>query len=651
MNCHNPKTCIALFAVWIAVSTVLGVVVGQDDPRLHWMHPANFPHQWVIGDQSFQLRESTLDSLLTIEELRSLLDQKVPSAAKSPADGLVRQASFQEIRKSEGNRKTIENQNNGAVRQASYEDPVVEPEQEKTEDEESKTDINPSVTGATIYSTMKVDALQDEIRRQKEIISSDEQLGDAEKSSRLQMLASANEAILKYREFEGQRTKFENEIESRKDSEAALQAKLEEVIEPAMPEVDENTVSETLIRQVEKTRSKLARKKEQLNRIEKEIEFHTERVSKIPEDRSRAKKEMEASRKETSRLLSVSDSAQNKIALILQELRYKTAEEELRKLDVEVERQELSARVDPLKRDLLSREVKLLETEVQRWETEIKRLRKMEVEQEQKEAAEAAATAHPKIKSLAIRNEELINERQEVVESLQSLRTELEKVTDQIESIVERRNDINNKIEAAGLTGTNGMLLVDLRRTLASTGESHIRIRQLQTELRKVNLSKVSLIEERDELDDPIAAVARLVPSEDPESSLAKKALDFFHTKREYLYQLIEDYQTYGRRVSEVSQARKKLIDEINSTLNYVDKNALWIKSSEPLSLSSINETQQGVASFFNAESWINLITESQIRATQKPYESMFACFCLAVLIAFNRRIKNKFVNTEHDDE
>ena len=47
--------------------------------------------------------------------------------------------------------------------------------------------------------------------------------------------------------------------------------------------------------------------------------------------------------------------------------------------------------------------------------------------------------------------------------------------------------------------------------------------------------------------------------------------MEFITTKRDYLDQLIDDYQTYGKLISEVSQARKNLIEEINSTMAFVD--------------------------------------------------------------------------------
>ena len=598
--------------------------VAQDLSGPDWVHNNSFPHHWEIGEQTFLLRESTLDSLMTIEELRKLTTSN--SRHSFTSQNTVKHVSFQE---------------------------AIDENKEPSNDE-NESDIPgfmPFVIGATIYSSMELPQLQDELSRQKEIVSSDEQLGDAIKSSRLQLLASANEAILKINEYKGQRTTFKSEIEQLIDNEQRLRTGLNNVVEPEEPVVYESTFSQTLIDQIEEKRANLELFKQKLDRLEKDIQFHTERVTKIPAERAEANKALEDARTATARLIADSESADNKIAQILQELRYRAAEEELKKLDVEIDRQELSARIDPLERDSASRNVKRLETEIQSWEREIKKLRKKEVFQEQQLASQATETAHWSIKPLAERNEALVSERKKIVEELQLLRTEHQKIVQQTESIVERRSDITNKIAAAGLTATNGMLLVDLRRTLDSTGECHIRIHQLQTELRKVNLSKISLIQERDELDDPLGAVEKLVNSNDTSAPLVQRALQFIQTKREYLYQLIEDYQSYGRKVSEVSQARKKLIDEINSTLNYIDVNALWVRSAEPLSFKYVTEAGDGIDQFFDTESWTNIAAGSQILVTERPYEATTALFFLVALVIFNRRVKNSIERSESKDE
>ena len=228
------------------------------------------------------------------------------------------------------------------------------------------------------------------------------------------MLAMASEAILKINEFSGQKSTFENEIEYLETTEKQKRVELNEVIAPQSPTVDDQTVSENLIPEANSLRTRLQEKKKQLHRLDNEIKFHTERVTKIPEDRTRANEALENAARETDRLIAEGESADNKIALILHELRYRAAETELEKLTVEVERQKLNARVDPIKRDLVSRSVTRLETELENWETAIKRLRKQEVREEQREASEAALTAHPSLKPLAQGNESLAGERKQV---------------------------------------------------------------------------------------------------------------------------------------------------------------------------------------------------------------------------------------------
>ena len=332
-------------------------------------------------------------------------------------------------------------------------------------------------------------------------------------------------------------------------------------------------------------------------------------------------------------------------------MKRRAAEHELEKLDAEQKSQQLGGKIDPIERDIQSRVVSRLEEEVRRWEMAVKNLRKNEVREEQLEASQKVETAHWSLKPLAERNELIVKERRELVEKFSGLRAELTRVRDLSETIVQRRNEIENKIEAAGLTATNGMLLVDLRRNLESTGESHIRIRQLQSELRRVNLKKVGLNEERDELADPRNVVEELVGDGESDNPLLPTALEFVEKKRDYLDQLIVEYQSYGREVSEVSQSRKKLIDEINRTLGYIDEKALWIRSAEPVGLSDFVAVKHGIDQFFAADQWTELACTTQQHAIGRPYESAMATLFFLGMLIVNRRVKRKLdpENEQHE--
>ena len=81
-------------------------------------------------------------------------------------------------------------------------------ETESTDGPEKST----SLAGGTVYASMELKELQDEIRRHKETVLDDGQLSESVKASRLQLLSSAGEAVLKITEFNAQRIAYDNQI-------------------------------------------------------------------------------------------------------------------------------------------------------------------------------------------------------------------------------------------------------------------------------------------------------------------------------------------------------------------------------------------------------------------------------------------------------
>ena len=629
----------------LSLLTIIGV--GQSNAQIQTVFENSlrpnasalpFEHRWQSGEQSYRLENEMISAdLMSLHQLRKLINRQIQTASRIPNEPQLNSASdeFQS--------------NLSTIQLVGYQSPIDETDNgESSNTTDAGPEFGPEVDAPLASKDNK--ELRREITEYKQATLADTQLNEALKTSRLQLITSANDAILKINEFRGETTKFKNQI-AQISEEVKQPNNLDEAIEPGSPEVDQYTMSESLAQELNQRREELQKKKAELSELESLIQYHSDRVAQIPIDRSQANEKIESIREELNQQVSDSDELDNRLALILLELQRRSAEAELKKLELEEERQEMGAKVDPIKRDFVSRDVKRLEVEVQRWESAINRLRQNEVREEQLKASQKVETAHPSLKTIAKRNESLVNERKSVEEHIQALQAELNKVTDQAESIVERRTEIENKIEAAGLTGTNGMLLVELRRNLNSTGESHIRIRQLQANLRTANLAKVSLDEERDELSDPVGAVKKMINSTNTQDSLTRKALQFVETKREYLDRLIEENQSYGRTISEVSQARKKLIDEINQTMAYIDANALWIRSADPVSLSNLGSTKQGMDEFFDSENWATVAIGTQQRIVQRPYETTFATLSFLVLFGVNRRVKKNMLQAEKNDE
>ena len=569
--------------------------------------PPEMDHQWNSGTQKYQLTENWLTQVLPASEKTNPNSTSRLARASTIRDHLVKPASFQQ--------------------------------EAELNDSPNETDVR-KFSAAANFPVKNIEMLRQELQLHQETVKSDDQAGDTARSSRLQILALASESLQRCVELEAQRERYQSEIEQIEKEDVVSKEQLEGQIEPAKPSIDGSTNSSILLTELKKKQDQLERNKQELVQIEAAIKFHSDRVIQIPIDRSKAIEKQKLLRESIS--ASLADDLDSQISQLAQEIELYSLESELLKLEWEERRQEIGAKFDPVQRDLKLREVKRLELEVAHWERAAQHLRDREVAKDLQEANEKAADVHWSIEPLAARNAELVEEQKMTVHRIQKLRSTQESITAQYEEIVKRRTEIEKKIEAGGLTATNGMLLVELRRSLMTTGESHIQIRKLQQELRRVSLSNVSLLEERDELADPVAKVKDWIRSDDLESQLALTAKDFFTTKRDYLDQLIDDYKSYGKLISEVSQARKKLIEEINQTMAYVDKNAIWIRSSEPMRMEDFEKAQTGLALFFDSVKWYDITSKILRRMGNRLYESAIALFSVAFLIGANRRLRRR---------
>ena len=440
--------------------------------------PSSFEHQWKPGSQQYQLSENWLtDELFAVGE--STVVQPAESDSSNINDSLVRPVGFEE---------------------------QIGSSTETEKQPGSELEI------AASFPVKNIDMLREELQLQQEAVKADDQISEAVKSSRLQILANANDALQKCLELQSQREHYDNEVEQIEKEKTVLKDQLEEQIEPDTPAIDANTDSESLTVELKSLQSDLEKKKKELDQIESAIQFHSERVIQIPIDRAAAIEKQKELRESIS--ANVAEDVDSQIRQLAQEIELFALEAELQKLDSEERRQEAGAKHDPIRRDLKLREVKRLEVEVSNWERAAQLLRDEEVTEDVQEANAKAENVHWSIEPLADRNAELAAEQRKVVNKIQKLKTTLQSITDQSEGILKRRTEIQKKIEAAGLTATNGMLLVDLRRKLMTTGESHIQIRKLQNELRGVSLNNVSLQAERDELADPNATVRQMIRSD-----------------------------------------------------------------------------------------------------------------------------------------
>ncbi len=492
------------------------------------------------------------------------------------------------------------------------------------------------------------EAVQDPVARLNQMIDEhttlakeDKQIDEATKSHRLEVLASAKSWLQKYQQYKMRLAEFAP-ADHLEEQRARLEKDLAEFAEPQQPALNSNTTLESLTVRLQTLQKELQSTKNVLEEKNREIEELGRRVTKLPELRSAAD---DRRRKIEKKLTVVLDQANEESILkkILVDAEKLATEKEIEMLDEEAARQKLRGKVLPLERDLNSRRIKKLEAEIANWEKEVGRMRAAQVAEQARQARLEAINADPALKSLAHRNEELVQLRAKVSRNIQMATEELATVTAKNEDLVEVQQTLKNKIEAAPeMNSANGMLLVETRRNLIAPIESMMRIPKIRTELQGVSQATIQLRNERESLADPQAFVAEQlsITTDSHDESLIKMANEFVLTKRQFLDDLINDYESYRGLLSKVSVERKALVAQISSIREFIDENALWIRSADPFAVKDLRDSRAGLSAFFATSGWTQMGRQLRTRLTHRPHEAALAACGFFALFVFTRRLK-----------
>ncbi len=502
------------------------------------------------------------------------------------------------------------------------------------------TDISPSIDALGSVDSLTAEQLANLIEAQRKTISVDSQLSEEEKKSRLEMLAQAQDWLNKTKLYETEKLKLEERFEKYPVEIETSRKLLNDVIPSNDPPSAEYVDSESLHRQLIKKRQLLEDDKSLRDTHELDSKDYQERLTVVPKLRAEANDRLKVTQQAIETLENETQDDAQQLSLILFYAKRLASQKQVKMLDSEARLQELTGKFLPLQHDLIARRISQLESEIAKWEAELKNVRELETQREAAEARMAATNVEPALVSLAARNEDLVAARKKMHDELQNLASELSKIQADSETLQGSFSSLRDKIDAAGLTKANGMLLVELRRNLLPIGASQLRIGQIENDLQRFNLKVVQLTEERAELHDPIAYAKLQIQQEEPDAELLQRGLEFIDSKRIYLDQLVADNQKYLKLLQSAGVKHQQLIDQTHQVRTYIDKNALWIRSANPVSLSDYATTFQGAVAFCDPQQWMAAVQQIRNRMGNRPYESAIATIGLFLLFVFTRRLK-----------
>ena len=491
-------------------------------------------------------------------------------------------------------------------------------------------------------------ALTKQLQAMKDSISSDEQLDKNQKADRLELITSAQNSLLKANHARAKKDQYENQFANFPAELEQLESLTDEDAEPAPWVVEKGVTSDVLQTDLQRVQAQLQEEQQRFEDFDSEIENLNSRITEIPTLRATAVEDLGKVTKSLDVLPEESEDVDNQLRRMVQLAKKIALEAELESFDAETRRQELAGKVFPMKRDAAARRIARLEDRIAKMESAITELRQQEVQRQAAQANLEAINADPALKDLARRNQELTKLRSKVTGRVETVNLELTEVNQLIVDLTREREKLEREIEAAGgVNKTNGMMLVESRRQLDPPFESLARIKVIQAELQSINVAVVLLEEERRPLADPAIYVDEQILNSDQVlgEQVKQTAIKFAQNKRQFLDELLNDYNRYRGLLTSLEVARQKLVDQISENRNYIDQQAIWVRNADPVCAGDLGESVRGLVDFFHPGSWTTMGNAFITRIKTKPHEMALGAIGLLAMFMTTRRLNRRIAN------
>ena len=486
-------------------------------------------------------------------------------------------------------------------------------------------------------SSLDIDSLIADIDRKKESVREDPNLDEDRKKLSLDALNKAADTAHLAEQWQDDRKTIETRIEQFESDFRVVQNQIAHPVEP--PPVHETLPTEEFENRLRAARNELNAESAYYNKILDDIKHQAKRVVEIPAETADVRKRLQKLRSELE--TQKTSAAGNTALMLLTRANEMEAESRIEFLGQEAHWQEMANQILPLQRDYASLSVKYLKNQIVQWDAALADRRKKELAEQIAKSRREAMDTDPTLRSFAQRTTELTQQRIDLANRIENSERERFKMQTLNNDIETQRTSLETAFVEAG-KAANGSLLMEVRRTLARPYRSHIQIAELNRELQEIQLAKLRLDEEGKKFEDPrefIKSKLEIDIDDEKHADLAEMAMTHVETQRKQMYALTNDYTKYIAELSSSIQERRNLIATIGLTREFIDKNALWIPSSEPFGWQQVGDAKNGVAQLLSQKSWNEVGVSMLDRIVSKPIRPAVGIGMLLFVFVIKRRM------------
>ncbi len=500
-----------------------------------------------------------------------------------------------------------------------------------------------------VAAELSLSELAKRIQGRIELINSNNTLDDKSKQDELIQLNLANqivkETLVIQKEIsdeEKRRTTFPIELKK-------LNEQLNFKSPPNSPNLDHNSKQiETELKHKKQERDELKSKQ---SIIDDKIEELAAQMATNPTLKTEILKELKETKE---KFLESQSTSNNDEARLIFDAKKLKSNKQLEQIGLETIKQEQLGALLPIKKAIIQRNIEILDLEIELWKTTFNQKQSLEISFQQEQAKQASIQAIQTDKSLA----KIADENHKITQLRSDIALDIEECNEKFTAADQEYEEINTDLESikdkiempGGHRQDRGIELVKLSRNLMHTFESQARIDSINAELRNCQLNELNLRAKLRVLSKRDAQIRRLTAGrsdsengEDdslPLSEFTILANELLDKQQKYSSDLLLDYQKLRTYLVNERERLIQLINKVNEAREYSAKNALWVRSTDPLSVADFKSSWTSIQLFFSPQQWLKLANNVSTNIKKRPYGTLFTCFLIMCAFIFSRRLR-----------
>ena len=489
----------------------------------------------------------------------------------------------------------------------------------------------------------------DDIQKLLEKLKPDSAIDAADRQTATQLLHQATSQVRRSFDFAAKAAEYERVVQQAPSILDSIKAEL--AVSPALPKPD--VPADTSLPQLEQlltqAEADLTTAEKRAAELESEVKERADRRGELPELIADANDRLRELKEQRGHVLNGGDES----PLLAQARRYdvlsrrQAIESELLSHEKEILSYDARRELLAARRDRAARRLAAAQHVATTWRTEVASRRRSESEAAARQAREArlaAARLHPEIRRIAEHNAELAEMRageKGLTRRIERATANLQEAREAITTARERRAQLQERIDAAGLTDAVALLLRREKRELPDLRQYAPRMRQRKREITAIQLSSIDLDDQRSELFDIAARVEELADRIVDERCSREDAVpvltDLLTSQRGLLDSLLAEHSTYFNTLVDLDAGEIRLVAEVKMLSGLIAEHILWVRSDVVFGPAALVSIAEGFRWCLAVERWQGLLRTLWADMCRHPFLPVLL-LVVEILLAFFRR-------------